>query len=318
MNIESMMLYNDVATMAMMAGTEYCTSSFVTDCVPSVRRDASAAGAVAVVTDDELFELLSDIMYQIVTCKYDETLVKFNLLYNVFCAEGVNFAVLKCNKMSKTDLNSPRWGALFDLDGVLIDSEGIYTEFWHDIDTAYPTGVADFEYVIKGNTLEAILDTYFPDAEVRRVILERLKEHEQSMRYVFFDGVEDFLRRLKAGGIPMAIVTSSNRVKMRHLFESLPVLEDLIDVVITGDDVTRSKPDPQGYNMAAARLGLDPNRCVVFEDSLAGVEAGRRAGGAVVAIATTNPADRLRPMADMVIDNVADASPADLAALVTP
>lgn len=209
--------------------------------------------------------------------------------------------------MEINDKCSCRWGALFDLDGVLIDSEGIYTEFWHDIDMVYPTGVENFEYVIKGNTLGAILDTYFPDVEVRGYILDRLREHELTMRYVCFDGVEAFLRALRERNVPTAIVTSSNGVKMKHLFESLPVLADLIDVVITENDVTRSKPDPQGYNIAAGRLGLEPCQCVVFEDSLAGVEAGRRAGGAVVGIATTNPEERLIPWADIVIDSVADA-----------
>lgn len=198
------------------------------------------------------------------------------------------------------------WGALFDLDGVLIDSEGIYTAFWHDIDEHYPTGVDRFEYIIKGSTLESIMSTYFPDREIQAEILVALKNHEATMEYRFFDGVDEFLQRLRDAGIVSAIVTSSNRKKMSHLFEMLPQLESLVDVVITGDDVTRSKPHPEGYNLAAERLGLSPRRCIVFEDSLAGVEAGRRAGGAVVGIATTNPTEKLLEFADMVVDTLPD------------
>lgn len=197
------------------------------------------------------------------------------------------------------------WGALFDLDGVLVDTEGIYTEFWHSVDVLYPTGVERFEYVIKGNTLETILSKYFKAAD-HPAILEMLAEHERTMVYRPFDGTRRFLAELRAEGVPSAIVTSSSRLKMRNLFEALPWLRDAVDIIITGDDVVNSKPDPEGYRLAAERLGLDSSRCVVFEDSMAGVEAGRRAGGKVVGIATTNPASRLEPLSDMVVDFIDD------------
>lgn len=201
------------------------------------------------------------------------------------------------------------WGALFDLDGVLVDSEGIYTQFWHDVDLLYPTHIENFEYVIKGNTLGTILDTYFPDREVRAAIVAALKEHEANMVYTLFAGVETFLQRLHDAGVLMAIVTSSNAIKMNHLFNSIPGLREIMDAVITEEDVEFSKPHPQGYNIAAQRLGLSPRRCIVFEDSMAGVEAGRRAGGAVVGVATTNTAERLRQFADVVVGLVSDFEP---------
>lgn len=202
-------------------------------------------------------------------------------------------------------VNEP-WAALFDLDGVLIDSEGIYTDFWHRIDERYPTGVDKFEYVIKGSTLNSILSTYFPDARVRSLVVDELKEHERNMDYVLFDGAESLLISLRTSGIKTAIVTSSNLAKMKHLFSKLPCLEELVDVVITEEDVSLSKPHPQGYNLAALRLGVSPCRCIVFEDSLAGVEAGRRAGGAVVGVATTNPANLLEEFADVIVNTVAE------------
>ena len=208
------------------------------------------------------------------------------------------------------------WGALFDLDGVLIDSENIYTIFWHNIDLKYPTGVNNFEYVIKGNTLGNILNTYFHEEEIQAEILKELKEHEASMEYQLFEGVEKFLRTLRQKGIVSAIVTSSNVKKMEHLFLKLPVLQELVDVIITENDVTRSKPDPQGYNIAAKRLGLLPNQCIVFEDSMAGVEAGRRAGGAVVGIATTNTKEHLMEFADVVFDSLAMIEISDLEKLI--
>lgn len=196
------------------------------------------------------------------------------------------------------------WGALFDLDGVLVDSEGEYTRFWHLIDEKYPTGIEDFEYVIKGNTLGNILSTYFPDPVVQSSIVDMLKEQEQGMRYILFDGVLELLEDLVNHNCRTAIVTSSNSLKMSHLFEQHPRLLELVEVVITEENVKFSKPHPQGYNLAATSLGLKPHRCIVFEDSVAGVQAGRRAGGAVVGITTTNPAEMLANFADILIDSI--------------
>ena len=192
--------------------------------------------------------------------------------------------------------------ALFDLDGVIVDTESIYTDFWDDIDRRYPTGVDNFARVIKGNTLARILDTYF-DENLRDEILVLLKEQEESMRYRLFDGVSDFLDRLIENDIPKAIVTSSNDRKMSKLFSQIPELRPKFDAIITDAMVERSKPDPQGYLIAAEKLGVDPTDCVVFEDSFAGLEAGRRAGAYVVALATTNPRESLYEKADEVIDS---------------
>lgn len=192
--------------------------------------------------------------------------------------------------------------ALFDLDGVIVDTESIYTDFWDDIDRRYPTGVDNFARVIKGNTLARILDTYF-DENLRDEILVLLKEQEESMRYRLFDGVSDFLDRLIENDIPKAIVTSSNDRKMSRLFSQIPELRPKFEAIITDAMVERSKPDPQGYLIAAEKLGVDPSDCVVFEDSFAGLEAGRRAGAYVVALATTNPRESLYEKADEVIDS---------------
>ncbi|MDE6271276.1 MAG: HAD family phosphatase, partial [Muribaculaceae bacterium] len=171
--------------------------------------------------------------------------------------------------------------ALFDLDGVLIDSESIYTEFWKRMDALYPTGIENFAYVIKGTTLPQILDRYFPDPEIQAQLRVHLKKQEEEMVYRIFPGVTDFLKSLKEAGIPTAIVTSSNDAKMRVLFDDLPGFEDYFDTVITDSDVTHSKPDPEAYRLAASRLGVPSEQCVVFEDSKAGLAAGRRAGGTV-------------------------------------
>ena len=192
--------------------------------------------------------------------------------------------------------------ALFDLDGVLIDSEGVYYEFWDNIEKKYPTGIPDFAAAIKGSTLKKIMD-YYPDPEVKNKVIDLLKEQEHSMRYVIFDGVIPFLDELQKREVPCAIVTSSNEDKMDKLFSQNPELEKYFKVVITDRQVTKSKPDPQGYLLAARELGCDPADCYVFEDSLLGLEAGRRSGAKVVALATTNSIDKIADKADKVISS---------------
>ena len=192
--------------------------------------------------------------------------------------------------------------ALFDLDGVLVDSEGVYYEFWDNIDKMFPTGIPDFAASIKGSTLKKIMD-YFPDPDVRSRIIKMLDEQERSMKYVLFDGVLPFLDDLRSRHIPCAIVTSSNEDKIHKLFDQHPGFADYFKVVITDRQVTRSKPDPQGYLMAASQLDCDPSDCYVFEDSFSGLEAARRSGAKVIALSTTNTADLLKDKADKVISS---------------
>lgn len=200
-------------------------------------------------------------------------------------------------------LNDVAHGALFDLDGVLIDSEGLYTDFWERIDRIYPTGVKDFAHVIKGNALFKILDTYFPEDKVKADITRRVHDFENEIRYPVYGGVESFLADLKAKGVRTAIVTSSDSVKMESLWRQLPGFRDYFDTIVTGSDVTRSKPDPEGYLLAAERLGCEPGNCYVFEDSLQGLEAGMSSGATVIALATTNDRCSLKGKAHEIIDD---------------
>lgn len=193
-------------------------------------------------------------------------------------------------------------GVLFDLDGVLIDSEGLYTKFWEDIENIYPTGVENFALVIKGNALFKILDTYYPK-EIHQDIIDRVHHFEHNIKYPIYDGVIDFLKSLKEHGIPAAIVTSSDDVKMKALYAEYPFFPQYFDAIITGSDVTESKPHPQGYLMAAERIGCDPQDCYVFEDSLQGLDAGMAAGATVIGLTTNNPVEKLKDKAHALIDS---------------
>lgn len=206
--------------------------------------------------------------------------------------------------------NKP-FGVLFDLDGVLVDSEKEYTKIWNKINSEYPTGVEDFARKIKGTNLEDILTRHFPDPEVRSEVEKRLYELEGQMKYDYCLGAEDVLKRLKSAGIPVALYTSSNHKKMEHLYKDIPEIRKYFDFVVLGDMVKESKPSPEGYLMAAEGLGLPEGRWVVVEDSLQGVKAGRASGGKVIGVAGTLPPVTLEPYADLVINSM-EEFPEDL------
>lgn len=199
-----------------------------------------------------------------------------------------------------------RIGALFDLDGVIIDSENTYTEIWRRIESKFPTGVPDFPRVIKGTTLDNILGTYFSGEEVRPKVEKMLIEEEQDMIYAYLPGALEFLMSLKSNGIPMALVTSSNSKKMAHLRDCIPDIEDNFDFIVVGEMVQNSKPDPEGYLFAASQIGVNPSRCVVFEDSLQGVKAGKAAGAFVVGVVGTLTAETLAPYSDILVENLSE------------
>lgn len=183
-------------------------------------------------------------------------------------------------------------GVLFDLDGVLVDSEGEYSKFWGATGRKYNVGGDSFADDIKGTTLSEILLNFEEDD--RQGIVEALHEFENNMMYPVFPGVMDFLMALKMNGIPAAIVTSSDDTKMSFLFRRHPEFHNYIDTIITGSMVSHSKPDPEGYLLGASKIEVSPEDCYVFEDSMQGVEAGMRSGATVVAIATTNSREKLQ------------------------
>ncbi len=193
-------------------------------------------------------------------------------------------------------------GVLFDLDGVLIDSEGLYTKFWEDVEQIYPSGIENFAYKIKGTALFNILNTYF-SPNIHQDIINRVHDFENHIVYPIYEGAMEFLSELQQRDIPAAIVTSSDNVKMESLYHQYPFFKSYFSAIITGSDVTKSKPDPQGYLLAAKAIGCNAEDCYVFEDSLQGLEAGMRSGATIIGLTTSNPAEILKDKAHELIDN---------------
>lgn len=193
---------------------------------------------------------------------------------------------------------------LFDLDGVLIDSENLYTAFWDKTEKLYPTGIPDFARAIKGTNLDSILSLFRP-AE-RDDVLARILDFDSRLVYPMFEGAEELLRDLRDRNIPAALVTSSNPEKMAQLFRQYPDFPSYFGAIVNGSMVSKSKPDPEGYLLAARMLGVDPGRCVVVEDSLQGIRAGRAAGCEVWGLYTTLPRETVAPEATFVFKDIAE------------
>lgn len=196
-------------------------------------------------------------------------------------------------------------GALFDLDGVLIDSETLYTEFWAEVGRHHHLPSPTFAYDIKGTTLNDILTTYFPEPEVRRDVDRLLHEFENEIVYPVFPGALEFVEMLRSRGVKTVIVTSSDNKKMDFLFGQHPDFPSHFDAIVTAADVTHSKPHPEPYLRGAEKAGVDVTDCIVFEDSFQGIEAGKTAGAKVVALSTTNSAESLRGKAHFITDALA-------------
>lgn len=194
-------------------------------------------------------------------------------------------------------------GFLFDLDGVIIDSEKEYSRIWAQINREFPTGVVELEKKIKGGTLTKILHDHYDSEETRIAVANRLHELEGRMLYEYLPHAKDFLIFLKEQKYPRVLVTSSDNEKMRHLWEQLPELKDYFDYIITGDQVKTSKPSPEGYLLGASKISRSPKKCVVFEDSLQGVMAGQNAGCIVVGVAGTLPKEKLAPYSHIIINS---------------
>lgn len=193
--------------------------------------------------------------------------------------------------------------ALFDFDGVIADTETQYTEFWSARGLKY-LGIEDFGHVIKGQTLVQILGKYFEGMDaIKAELVEELDDFERNMSYEYIPGVYEFMLALKAAGVPMAIVTSSNDIKMQQAYKAHPELLDIVDAVLTSEHFSKSKPDPECFIKGMETLGGTPETTIVFEDSFHGLSAGRASGAFVVGLATTNPREAIAPYCDLVIDD---------------
>ena len=190
---------------------------------------------------------------------------------------------------------------LFDFDGVISDTEPLYTKFWNVEGMRY-FGDPDFGIKIKGQTFKHI-STYFSNEKDLTQAMHDIDEFERNMPYDLVPGIMDFLRELKGAGVKTAIVTSSHNKKMENVWRAHPGMKDMVTTVLTSEDFSQSKPDPECFLKGMEVLGGSPEETVIFEDSFHGLAAGRASGAKVIGLATTNKREAIAPLCDMVIDD---------------
>ena len=194
--------------------------------------------------------------------------------------------------------------ALFDFDGVIMDTELQYTIFWNEQGEKY-LHVKNFGPCIKGQTLTQIYDKHFAGelASVREQITSDLNLFEKDMAYEYLPGVQDFLVELRRHNVKIVLVTSSNDEKMENVYRTHPEFKEQFDRILTGDMFKRSKPAPDCFLLGMEIFGTVPENSFVFEDSFHGLQAGRSSGAKVIGLATTNSREAIAGKADYIIDD---------------
>jgi beta-phosphoglucomutase len=199
---------------------------------------------------------------------------------------------------------------LFDLDGVIIDSRQHHLTAWHQF--AREAGLAhapDYFTRTFGLRNEPIIRGLAPELTPSRLaeLAERKEElFRASARgcLELLPGVREVLTWLDDQQIPKAVVTSAPRANLNMVVESLSIRAHFQGLVAE-EDATKGKPDPEGFLVAARRVGVEPARCVVIEDAPAGLQAAKGGGMRAVGVTTTHPAAELGD-ADLVVDSLAE------------
>ena len=174
-------------------------------------------------------------------------------------------------------------GAIFDQDGLMFDTEAIFSLAWaqagETLGVVIPEG---FRAAVSGSgpeTAKRIIRDWIPEADPGALLelTYRISYDIQSRTLPEKPGLHEILDFFCSQGVKMAVASSSHRLPVERNLERSGV-RGYFDAVISGEDVSRGKPDPEAFLTAAERLGLPPEDCYVFEDSRNGIRAGHAAG----------------------------------------
>ncbi len=213
-------------------------------------------------------------------------------------------------------------GAIFDWDGVVVDSSGPHEESWErlaaEIDKPLPERHFERSFGMKNEVIIPELLEWTKDPEeIGRLSLRKEELYREIVAERGIEplpGVKVFLRRLAEAGIPCVIGSSTHRLNITTTLERLGVASYFAGLV-TAEDVSQGKPAPEVFQVCARRIGVTPDESVVFEDAHVGIRAARAAGMRVVAVATTHPRESLAA-ADRVVDRLDELQVEDLYALL--
>lgn len=218
------------------------------------------------------------------------------------------------------DGQMPR-GVIFDLDGVIINTEKYHQQSWHDLGERYNIKVTpDFFKSTFGMQNSDIIPKLFKNKLNQSRIEEMADFKEQKYRELIngkmtlLEGVEELISSLKANGYKLAIGSSTPKVNLDFMLTQLSI-GHFFDAFATSEDAANSKPAPDTFLAAAKKLELNPARCVVIEDAVHGVTAAVNAKMKVIAVTNTKPACELS-QADRIVDSLIELTARDFDALL--
>jgi HAD superfamily hydrolase (TIGR01509 family) len=201
---------------------------------------------------------------------------------------------------------------LWDLDGVIVHSGPYHYEAYRRLfaELGVPLAEDRFRGELLGLRNDAILRAVLgelPLGEAARLAVRKEETFRELVRgeVEALPGALDLMRRAHGAGLRQAVVSSTPRENIEMILGALGVRE-LLDEIVGEEDATRGKPDPEGFVVAASRLGVPAGGCVVIEDAPEGIAAGKAAGARVIGVATTRPPERLAE-ADLVVRSLEDA-----------
>jgi beta-phosphoglucomutase len=190
--------------------------------------------------------------------------------------------------------------AIFDMDGVMVDNFYIHLEAWNIFCKKHQIDISEqsLKQHAFGRTNDELMP-YFFQREMSKSEISLLEKEKESIyrdvyrgRVSLVEGLTDFLIELNNSNIKTAVGTSAPRANADFILTETN-LTKYFQLIVDGSMVTKGKPDPEIYLLAAKTLNVKPSDCVVFEDSFAGIEAAHKAGMKVVGVATTHSADKL-------------------------
>ncbi len=203
---------------------------------------------------------------------------------------------------------------IFDLDGVLIDSSDAHFESWRRLARDLGRTVTEEQFKSTfGRQNRDIIPMLFGESLSPERIEELGETKERYYREIVRDnvpalpGAADLVRACADAGLRCAVGSSGHPKNIDLALRALGI-DSIIATVVSGHDVTKGKPDPQVFLLAAERLGIAPETCAVIEDAPAGIEAALAAGMTAVAVTTEHPRERLSH-AHLVVEGVHDLSP---------
>lgn len=193
---------------------------------------------------------------------------------------------------------------LFDMDGVLVDNHSFHVAAWNEFCSRHGKQLTEEEFNshVNGHTIQSVIRYLFGSAlspqetealgeEKEAIYRRRYAPHMQPV-----PGLESFLMRLQQAGWQLAVATSAPTKNLHFVLKGLKI-EKYFTVCVDSTGVKNGKPAPDIYLKAAEALNMPAKRCIVIEDSLAGIAAGQAAGMAVIALTTTHTAEELAPTA---------------------